>query len=744
MATRRATPISSQETADGGQRGARGGPRRAARARARPASLRSWRPTGWRPHSSRSAARAPVPVEVTAHRRSAIPRTSSRPPTSWPPRRSRTSPSTPALPQAARHGRASQRAPAWSRSPTTASAAPARTPAPGWRDYVDRVAALNGTLTIESPEDRGTTVRAELPLREAMTQPVTATVLIVDDHEQFRARARKLLQRAGYKVVGEAADGAAAIAARPTARARRRAARHPAPRARRVLGRRGDRARTARAQGRPHIHAARRPTTGARLQDNRRRRLHPQAEAVARLPSSTSVGRAWVTDALCGVVIADDSMLVREGIARVLVEARLRDRGRGKRRRRAACARSTGHKPDVAVVDIRMPPTGTDEGLRAANEIGERQPRRRRAGPLRVPRSLHYATRLLEAGTPGSRLSTQANGHRRATRSPTPSEESPPANPSSIRPSSAASSDACAATTHSQQLSDRERDILALMAEGKIQPRRSPITSCSQHARSNTTSPASSASSGCPSTADDHRRVLAVLAYIQAIRRATAGFRSQRQRSQAALDPPQTSAGVTAAPSARRSENDAPAARWAIDPRSVIPDVSSALGCSDYARAGAARIRWRLRRHSADRAGGAICVGGGARRTGADRQRRNAAAPQRSAPRHRVRPLAELELLGDLLVAAQHLDRDLVPGLLAADDSESESALVTFLPSIAVTMSPPICTGLPSMVAEMLPPRRPALSAGLPAVTLWISAPCLTGRRSWDSEPSIVRLVIPR
>jgi DNA-binding NarL/FixJ family response regulator len=42
---------------------------------------------------------------------------------------------------------------------------------------------------------------------------MTHTVLIVDDHEQFRGRARNLLERAGYEVVGEAADGAEAIVA---------------------------------------------------------------------------------------------------------------------------------------------------------------------------------------------------------------------------------------------------------------------------------------------------------------------------------------------------------------------------------------------------------------------------------------------------------------------------------------------------------------------------------------------------
>jgi DNA-binding NarL/FixJ family response regulator len=42
---------------------------------------------------------------------------------------------------------------------------------------------------------------------------MTATVLIVDDHEGFRSRARRLLERAGYAVVGEAVEGAGAIEA---------------------------------------------------------------------------------------------------------------------------------------------------------------------------------------------------------------------------------------------------------------------------------------------------------------------------------------------------------------------------------------------------------------------------------------------------------------------------------------------------------------------------------------------------
>jgi DNA-binding NarL/FixJ family response regulator len=73
------------------------------------------------------------------------------------------------------------------------------------------------------------------------------------------------------------------------------------------------------------------------------------------------------------VVIAEDSALVREGLARILAEGgfevlaqttnaeELQDAVRRKR-------------PDVAVVDVRMPPTHTDEGARAAREIRESQP----------------------------------------------------------------------------------------------------------------------------------------------------------------------------------------------------------------------------------------------------------------------------------------------------------------------------------------------------------------------------------
>jgi DNA-binding NarL/FixJ family response regulator len=74
------------------------------------------------------------------------------------------------------------------------------------------------------------------------------------------------------------------------------------------------------------------------------------------------------------VVIAEDSALLREGLARILTEggfevvAQARDASELRRDVRR-------HKPDVAVVDVRMPPTFTDEGARAAKEIRAEHPK---------------------------------------------------------------------------------------------------------------------------------------------------------------------------------------------------------------------------------------------------------------------------------------------------------------------------------------------------------------------------------
>ena len=76
------------------------------------------------------------------------------------------------------------------------------------------------------------------------------------------------------------------------------------------------------------------------------------------------------------VVIADDSVLVREGIAAHPAAAPGSTWRRRRRRAEELLREVDEHVPDVAIVDIRMPPTHTDEGLRAAHEIRARASRR--------------------------------------------------------------------------------------------------------------------------------------------------------------------------------------------------------------------------------------------------------------------------------------------------------------------------------------------------------------------------------
>jgi DNA-binding NarL/FixJ family response regulator len=72
-------------------------------------------------------------------------------------------------------------------------------------------------------------------------------------------------------------------------------------------------------------------------------------------------------------VVADDELLLREGVARLLEEAGIEvvaQAGDAPDQRRKVAA----HKPDVAIVDVQMPPDNTDDGLRAALEIRKDHP----------------------------------------------------------------------------------------------------------------------------------------------------------------------------------------------------------------------------------------------------------------------------------------------------------------------------------------------------------------------------------
>ncbi len=100
------------------------------------------------------------------------------------------------------------------------------------------------------------------------------------------------------------------------------------------------------------------------------------------------------------VVIADDAALVREGVARLLAEAGLDVVGQASEAAELMLL-VRDRRPDVAVVDIRMPPTNTDEGLVAAQEIRARYPE---TAVLVLSQHLEprYAVRLLEEAPSGA------------------------------------------------------------------------------------------------------------------------------------------------------------------------------------------------------------------------------------------------------------------------------------------------------------------------------------------------------
>jgi DNA-binding NarL/FixJ family response regulator len=96
------------------------------------------------------------------------------------------------------------------------------------------------------------------------------------------------------------------------------------------------------------------------------------------------------------VVLADDAAVLREGLARVLAGAGVEVVAQAGTAEELLAA-VDGLSPDVAVVDIRMPPTGTDEGLVAAERIAEHHPE---TGVLVLSQHVDpaYALRLLESG----------------------------------------------------------------------------------------------------------------------------------------------------------------------------------------------------------------------------------------------------------------------------------------------------------------------------------------------------------
>ena len=105
------------------------------------------------------------------------------------------------------------------------------------------------------------------------------------------------------------------------------------------------------------------------------------------------------------LVLAEDSFLVREGIRRLLetqpeleIVATCGDL-------ESLLAAVEAERPDVVLTDIRMPPTGLDEGIQAARRLRETQPRGGRRGAQPVLAAVATRSRCWRAGRSGAPIS---------------------------------------------------------------------------------------------------------------------------------------------------------------------------------------------------------------------------------------------------------------------------------------------------------------------------------------------------
>jgi DNA-binding NarL/FixJ family response regulator len=212
------------------------------------------------------------------------------------------------------------------------------------------------------------------------------------------------------------------------------------------------------------------------------------------------------------VVIADDSLLIRDGLASLL-----RDAGVDVVAQTASAddllLKIASYHPDVAIIDVRMPPTHTDEGLRAAEEIRRQHPD---VGILILSQYVEVgiATRLLSESAAGigyllkDRVTNLEDFMAALRRVAEGGSALDPQVVSQLLTRGRRADDPL------NLLTPREREVIELVAEGRSNKgigERLVITerAVQKHVTS------IFMKLGLQPSDDDHRRILAVLAYVR-------------------------------------------------------------------------------------------------------------------------------------------------------------------------------------------------------------------------------------
>ena len=211
------------------------------------------------------------------------------------------------------------------------------------------------------------------------------------------------------------------------------------------------------------------------------------------------------------VVIAEDGVLLREGLTRLLNENGVEVVGACETAD-ALLLKVRSHAPDVAIIDIRLPPTHNDEGLRAALEIRASHPD---VGVL-------VLSQYVEIGLAMKLLAESAEGAGYLLKDRISDVQEFVAAVRRVANGGSAIDPIIVSTLLSKRRSDdplaeltpREREVIELMAEGRsnqaiaerlfvtLRAVEKHVTSIFEKLR-------------LPASSDDHRRVLAVLAYLR-------------------------------------------------------------------------------------------------------------------------------------------------------------------------------------------------------------------------------------